>query len=73
MFSLYQISISSFSNGLISNLHGPYERKIHDNVILRHSDLLEQLQKHAQTPNREPVLLILQSSLPLTNFFTSSY
>ena len=36
-----------------------------DNVILRHSGLLEQLQKHTQTPNGELVCSYCNPAYPL--------
>jgi len=52
-------------NGLISNLHGPYEGKKHDSGMLGHSGLLDQLQQFGHKPNGEPVCLYGDPAYPL--------
>ena len=42
-----------------------HTKEIYDNVILRHSGLLEQLQKHSQKPNGEPVFPYCNPAYPL--------
>ena len=54
-------------NGLRSNVFDPYEGKKHN--MLRHSGLLEQLQQHAQTPNREPVCSMVIQSTPCESIY----
>ena len=52
-------------NGLICNLYGPVEGRRHDSGMLAESRLLDQLQLHAYTPNREPLCIYGDPAYPL--------
>ena len=60
-------------NGLICNLYGPVEGRRHDSGMLAESNLLNQLQQYAYTPNGDPLCIYGDPAYPLRIHLQAPY
>ena len=62
--TFYKIQSVVITNGLIANLHGPFEGKRHDSTMLQQTDILNELRRVA-FHNGHPLCLYGDPAYPL--------